>query len=59
MTKARKYSAYLVTLLIAAVLVGMDGLTGEEFAGLIKVALTVFVVGNGVEHVSENMKKGA
>jgi hypothetical protein len=50
MTKKRKFTAYLITLIVTAVLNVVDGLTGAEFAGLIKVALTVFVVGNGVEH---------
>jgi len=58
MTKARKYSAYLITLSIAALLCWEGGLTGEEFAGLVKIALTVFVAGNGVEHVMSAKKEG-
>lgn len=50
MTKARKYTAYIATLVVSAILCGMGGLTGGEYAGLLKVALSVFVLGNGAEH---------
>lgn len=50
MTKQRKYTAYLATLVMAAVLNFANGLTGAEFVGLMKVALTVFVLGNAAEH---------
>jgi hypothetical protein len=48
----------LITLGIAALLCWEGGLTGEEFAGLVKIALTVFVAGNGVEHVMSAKKEG-
>lgn len=50
MTKQRKYTAYLATLIISAILVFVDGLNGAEFVGLLKVALPVFVLGNVGEH---------
>lgn len=50
MTKQRKFAAYIATLVIGAVLNGIGGLTGEEFAGLLKVALPIFVLGNAAEH---------
>ena len=50
MTKARKYSAYLFTIVLAALLVFQGGINGEEFAGLVKVAITAFVLGNSAEH---------
>jgi len=56
MSKSRKYTAYLATLLVSALLCGLGGLTGEEFAGLLKIALSVFVLGNGAEHYFNRAK---
>ena len=50
----KKYSAYLATLGVSAVLCAQGGLTGEEFAGVIKVALTIFVIGNAAVHYVPN-----
>lgn len=50
MTKARKYSAYLFTITLAAVLMFVAGLSGEEFAGIVKVSIAAFVLGNSAEH---------
>ena len=55
MTNQRKYTAYLFTILLGGVLNFAGGLTGEELAGIIKVSIAAFVLGNSAEHY---LKKG-
>lgn len=50
MSKQRKYSAYLITLAVVSAGLWTSSLTGAEYVGLIKVALSVFVIGNVGEH---------
>lgn len=58
MTKKRKFTAYLATVAVASVLVALDGISGEEYAGLVKVAISAFVLGNGAEHFFQAKKEG-
>lgn len=50
MLKKRKFTAYLLTLVISSIVCACGPLDGVDYADLMKAAIWAFVVGNGAEH---------
>ena len=54
--KQRKYSAYLITLAVISGGVWIGVITGAEYTELVKLCLSVFVLGNVGEHIANRSK---
>jgi len=52
MTRQRKFTAYLLTLLAMSLLAWENSVSGAEYVGALKICLLVFVGGNAAEHFS-------